>query len=162
MLYEGIKRGKAFIELARRITKVKPVIILKAGKTEADIRAARSHTAALAGSYEAHEAVFRQFGFIIANDISELLYYAKIFSSEPVPKGNRVAIVTNGGGTGVLTADAVSSTRHLVLSQLTDATVSALKRTMPPLRKPPHPVGPCRKRGPQALQRCAGPFGSGS
>jgi acetate---CoA ligase (ADP-forming) len=133
MYLEGIKRGKEFLKLARKITRVKPVVILKAGRTEAGASAAHSHTAALAGSYEAHEAVFRQFGFTIANDLTELLYYAKIFDSEGAPKGNKVAIITNGGGAGVLTTDAISSSRYLKLAELSKETTSALSKTMPAL-----------------------------
>jgi acetyl coenzyme A synthetase (ADP forming)-like protein len=133
MYIEGIKRGKAFLELARKITKVKPVIILKAGRTAAGATAALSHTAALAGSYEAHEAVFRQFGFTIANDLVDLLFYAKIFESERAPKGNRIAIITNGGGAGVLTTDAISSSKYLKLAELSEETKATLSKTMPPL-----------------------------
>ena len=79
---EGIRRGKEFVELARKITKKKPVIVLKAGRTSAGQAAAISHTASLAGNYATQEAIFKQFGFTIAKDLSELVYYAKIFSSE--------------------------------------------------------------------------------
>ncbi len=133
MYLEGIRRGKAFIEIARKITKIKPVIVLKAGKTAAGISAAHSHTASLAGSYAAHEAVFRQFGFTIANDISELIHYAKIFSTEPLPKGNKVAIITNGGGTGVMTADEISLTQGLTLAAFSNSTTKALQKVMPVL-----------------------------
>lgn len=130
---EGIKRGKEFLKLARKITRVKPVIMLKAGRTEAGATAAHSHTAALAGSYEAHEALFRQFGFTIANDLSELLFYAKILDSEAAPKGNRIAIVTNGGGAGVLTTDAIASSRYMKLAEFSEPTKTALRKSMPPL-----------------------------
>ncbi len=130
---EGIKRGKEFIELAKKITKKKPVVVLKAGRTAAGATAAHSHTAALAGSYEAHEAVFRQFGFTIANDISELLYYSKIFASEGAPGGNRIAIITNGGGAGVLTTDAIASSRDMKIAELSEKTKTALRKVMPPL-----------------------------
>lgn len=133
MYLEGIKRGKAFIDIARKITKKKPVVVLKAGKTAAGVSAAHSHTASLAGSYAAHEAVFRQFGFTIANDISELIHYAKIFSSEPQASGNKVAIITNGGGTGVMTADEISLTAHLTLAEFSKPTITALKKVMPVL-----------------------------
>ena len=133
MYLEGIKRGREFIEIAKKVTKVKPVVVLKAGKTAAGVSAAHSHTASLAGSYEAHEAVFRQFGFTIANDVSELIYYAKIFAYEPEPRGGRVAIITNGGGTGVLTADAVSSTRDLVLGEFSRGVATGLRKAMPAL-----------------------------
>lgn len=133
MYVEGIKRGKEFIEIARKITKKKPVIVLKAGRTAAGMAAARSHTAALAGNYEAHEAVFRQFGFTIAEDLSDLLHFAKILSSEVFPKGGRIGMITNGGGTGVLTTDVVGITPHLTLSEFSDKTKSALRKVMPPL-----------------------------
>lgn len=133
MYVEGIKRGKEFIDVAKKITKKKPVIVLKAGKTQAGTSAAHSHTAALAGNYEAHEAVFRQFGFTIAEDLSDLLYYAKILSSEVYPKGGRIGMITNGGGTGVLTADAIGITQYLELPDFSDKTKAALKKVMPPL-----------------------------
>lgn len=130
---EGIKRGKDFVEIARKITKVKPVVILKAGRTSAGTAAAHSHTAALAGDYEAQEAIFRQFGFTIANDLSELLYYAKIFETEKEPKGNRIAIVTNGGGAGVLTTDAIASSGVLEMGDFSENTKIKLRKALPPL-----------------------------
>ncbi len=133
MYIEGIKRGKEFIEIAKKITKTKPVIVLKAGRTAAGQAAAHSHTAALAGNYEAHEALFRQYGFTIAEDLNDLLYYAKMLESEPLPKGGRVAIITNGGGTGVLTADAIGMSGNLKLAQLSNSSVAALRKVMPPL-----------------------------
>ena len=119
--------------MAKKITKIKPVIVLKAGKTAAGEAAARSHTAALAGSYEAHEALFRQYGFTIAEDLSDLLHYAKILSSEPKPKGGRVAIITNGGGTGVLVTDAIGMSGYLKLADFSDKSKAELKKVMPPL-----------------------------
>ena len=133
MYIEGIKRGKEFVEIAKKITKIKPVIVLKAGRTDAGASAAKSHTASLAGNYEAHEAVFRQFGFTIANDLSELLYYAKVFASEPAPKGPRIAIITDGGGTGVLTADAIGSSKSMKLGEFSDDVSKKLRKLMPVL-----------------------------
>ncbi len=133
MYIEGIKRGKEFIEIAKKITQKKPVVVLKAGRTSAGQAAAQSHTAALAGNYQAHEAIFRQFGFTIAEDLSELLYYAKILSTEVHPKGGRVAIITNGGGAGVLSTDAKGLTEHLVLSDFSEKTKTSLRKVMPPL-----------------------------
>lgn len=133
MYIEGIKRGKEFIEIAKKITKIKPVVVLKAGRTEAGASAAKSHTASLAGNYEAHEAVFRQFGFTIANDLSELLYYAKVFASEPAPKGPKIAIITDGGGTGVLTADAIGSSKYIKLGEFSDEVSKKLRKSMPVL-----------------------------
>ncbi|VVB76998.1 Acetate--CoA ligase [ADP-forming] II subunit alpha [uncultured archaeon] len=140
MYIEGIKRGKEFVEVARKLGKKKPVVILKAGRTDAGVTAAHSHTAALAGNYATQEAIFRQFGFTVAKDLDELLDYAKIFASDPEPKGNRVSIITNGGGTGVLTTDAVASSRSLVLSQLANETRAALAKTMPALVNVTNPL----------------------
>ena len=133
MYVEGIKRGKEFIEMAKKITKIKPVVVLKAGRTPAGVAAAHSHTAALAGDYETHEAIFRQFGFTVAEDISDLLNYAKIFSSENLPKGRKIAIVTNGGGVGVLTADAISMSGCLEVGEFMKKSNDALRKSMPAL-----------------------------
>jgi len=130
---EGIKRGAEFVKIAKQITKKKPVIVLKAGRTSAGVSAAHSHTAALAGNYAVHEALFRQFGFTIAEDLDDLIYYSKIFNSEMAPNGNRVAIITNGGGTGVLTADAVASSGYLQLGSFSDKTKEELRKVMPVL-----------------------------
>ena len=130
---EGIKRGKEFVELARKLTKRKPVVVLKAGRTSAGVSAAHSHTASLAGDYAVQEAIFRQFGFAVANDLSELLYYAKIFASEVKPSGNRVAVITNGGGAGVITADEIASSRYLKMADYAEGTKRALRKVMPGL-----------------------------
>ena len=130
MYIEGVKRGKELIEIAKRVTKVKPVIVIKAGVTDEGAKAAHSHTASLAGNNEAYDALFKQFGFIKAKDLSELLNFAKIFSSENLPKGDRVAIVTNGGGTGVLATDAIYL-NGLRLAEFSEETKRELRKVMP-------------------------------
>jgi len=130
MYIEGVKRGKELIEIAKKVTKVKPVIVIKAGVTEEGAKAAHSHTASLAGNNEAYDALFKQFGFVRAKDLSELLNFAKIFSSENLPKGDRVAIVTNGGGTGVLATDAVYL-NDLKLAEFSEETKRELREVMP-------------------------------
>ena len=127
---EGAKRGREFLEIGKKITKKKPVVIIKGGVTEAGAAAAHSHTASLAGSHEAYEAVFRQCGFSIAKDLDDLLYFGKAFATEPMPAGNRIAIVTNGGGTGVLTTDAVYNS-GLKMGEFSKQTIAALKKVMP-------------------------------
>jgi len=77
MYIEGVKRGKELIEIAKKVTKVKPVIVIKAGITEEGAKAAHSHTASLAGNNEAYDALFKQFGFVKAKDLSELLNFDK-------------------------------------------------------------------------------------
>jgi len=130
MYIEGVKRGKELIEIAKKVTKVKPVIVIKAGVTDEGAKAAHSHTASLAGNNEAYDALFKQFGFIKAKDLSELLSFAKIFSSEDLPRGDRVAIVTNGGGTGVLATDAVYL-NGLRLAEFSEETKRELRKVMP-------------------------------
>ena len=127
---EGVKRGKEFIEIAKEVTKVKPVVIIKGGITEAGAGAAHSHTAALTGSYQAYEAVFRQCGFSIASDLKDLLNFAKVLSTQPLATGNRIAIITNGGGTGVLTTDALYKS-GLKLATLSKDSETSLKKVMP-------------------------------
>jgi len=104
---EGIKAsGKRFIKILKEITKKKPVVILKAGKTEKGTKAVVSHTGSLAGSAKIYSAVFKQTGAIEAETWDELFDYARSFATQPLPKGSRAAIVTDGGGFGVLTTDA--------------------------------------------------------
>jgi acetyl coenzyme A synthetase (ADP forming)-like protein len=133
MYIEGIKNGKKFIEVARKVTKKKPVVVLKGGRTSVGQQATLSHTASLAGDYQVYEGIFQQFGFTIANDLNDLLYYAKTLVSEPAPKGNRIGIITNGGGAGVITTDAVGYTRELKLAELSDKSKQLLRKKMPPL-----------------------------
>jgi len=103
---EGIKAsGKRFIQTLRKITRRKPVVILKAGKTEKGTRAVVSHTGSLAGSAKIYSSAFKQTGAIEAETWEELFDYARSFATQPLPRGNRAAIVTDGGGFGVLTTD---------------------------------------------------------
>jgi len=104
LFIEGVKDGKRFIKIAKKVSRKKPIVVLKGGKTKAGAKAAASHTGALAGSAAVYSAVFKQTGAIEARNWSELFDYAKAFS-QPLPKGNRIAIITNGGGFGVLAAD---------------------------------------------------------
>jgi acetyl coenzyme A synthetase (ADP forming)-like protein len=127
---EGVKRGKEFIAAARKVTLKKPVVVSKGGMTDEGAKAAHSHTASLAGSSQAYEAVFRQFGFILADDIQELLNLSKVFETQPLPKGRRIAILTNGGGTGVLATDALYG-HGLTMAEMSQKTVDDLKKVMP-------------------------------
>ncbi len=130
MYIEGVKHGREFFEIARKATLKKPIVVIKGGQTAAGAQAASSHTASLAGSYESYDAMFRQAGFSIAKDLSELVYLAKIFASEPLPNGKRVAVITNGGGTGVLTTDAISA-NGLDVAEYSEQTKKELRKCMP-------------------------------
>jgi len=106
---EGVKTdGKDFIKRMRRVSVKKPIIVLKSGKTEEGKEAVSSHTGILAGSSRVYSAAFKQSGIIEVNDWIELLDSAQMFSSGKIPKGDRLLILTNGGGFGVLAADSAS------------------------------------------------------
>lgn len=102
---EGLKDGRKFMEVCKKVSKTKPIIVLKAGRTESGSKAISSHTGSLAGSYEIYSAAFRQSGVIQAETVEELFDLAKALAYQPPCKENSVAIVTNGGGCGVLCAD---------------------------------------------------------
>jgi len=104
---EGVKDGRKFLEVARNATKKKPVVILKSGRTEAGAKAAASHTGSLAGSYTIYQAAFEQTGVLEARSMRQLFNYAKALTMQKPAKGDRVAIVTNGGGAGVMMSDGV-------------------------------------------------------
>jgi acyl-CoA synthetase (NDP forming) len=103
---EGVKHGNRFLEIARRVTAKKPVVLLKAGYTSAGSRACVSHTGALAGSQEVFEAVARQAGVIMVDNMDDLYYAGVTLAGQPLPSGKRIGIVTEGGGMGVIAADA--------------------------------------------------------
>jgi acetyl coenzyme A synthetase (ADP forming)-like protein len=127
---ESFGNPRAFSRIARRLARRKPILALKGGSTGAGSRAAGSHTAALAGSDVAVDALFRQAGVIRARTLDELIDVATLLSAQPVPRGRRVALVTNAGGLGILAADACESA-GLELPQPSDATRAALAEIMP-------------------------------
>jgi acetyl coenzyme A synthetase (ADP forming)-like protein len=127
---ESFGNPRAFSRIARRLARRKPILALKGGSTRAGSRAAGSHTAALAGSDVAVDALFRQAGVIRARTLDELIDVATLLSAQPVPRGRRVALVTNAGGLGILAADACEAA-GLELPQPSDATRAALAEVMP-------------------------------
>src|ERR1700691_5623930 len=104
---ETIGDARAFLSAAREVALTKPIIVIKAGRTEAAAKAAASHTGSLAGSDEVLEAAFRRCGVLSVDHISHLFYMADILSKQPRPKGRRLCLVTNAGGPGVLATDAL-------------------------------------------------------
>jgi len=105
MFLEGVRDGKRFVQAAKKVSKQKPIIVLKGGKTEAGAKAALSHTASLAGEYKIYSSVFKQTGIAEAMNWEELFDFTKAFSTQPLPKGNSAVILTNGGGFGVIASD---------------------------------------------------------
>ncbi len=109
MYIENVGNPKNFIKIARRLTKKKPIIAVKSGRTEAGARAALSHTASLAGSDVAVDALFYQCGVLRVNMIENLFDLAMAFSIQSLPKGNRVGIITDAGGPGIMATDVLVS-----------------------------------------------------
>ena len=126
---EGSKDGRRLLSVASKITKKKPVVVIKAGKSAAGAEAAKSHTGSLAGAAEAYRAVFKQSRMIEAETLDELFDFAKIFD-QPLPCGKRVGIITNGGGMGVLATDSLEFEK-LSLATLSDESNALLRGSLP-------------------------------
>jgi len=127
---EDVADGRRFLEVAAAAVAQKPLIVLKSGTSQAGAQAASSHTGALAGSDLAYETAFRQCGVIRARGMKELFDMAVAFARQPVPMGNRVAIVTNSGGPGILATDCVESA-GLKLARFGKDTIEALRASLP-------------------------------
>ncbi|MGO9015658.1 MAG: acetate--CoA ligase family protein [Dissulfurispiraceae bacterium] len=127
---EDVIDGKRFLDVARKATKVKPIILIKSGGTEAGARAASSHTGALAGSETAFNAAFKQSGIIRAQGIEDLFDTAVAFGSNKLPAGNRLLIITNAGGPGILAADMAERT-GVKLPIMTKETIDAIAKMLP-------------------------------
>jgi len=127
---EGVADGRRFFEAARRLTRKKPLVLIKAGRTAVGARAAKSHTGALSGSDGVFDGLCRQCGVVRAESIDEMFDIAAAFAAQPLPRGNRVGIAANGGGWGVLTADACVAA-GLDVAPLPDETLEALDKRLP-------------------------------
>ncbi|MSU76339.1 CoA-binding protein [Patescibacteria group bacterium] len=137
---EDISDGEAFVVAASKLTRVKPMILLKPGRTEAGATAAHSHTGALTGSSDAADAAFRRAGIMVARSVQELFDFTSAFARTPLPKGDNIAIVTNAGGPGVVTADDVSEAEGLEVAELSDKTESMLRKVLPAAAQVGNPV----------------------
>ncbi|MCI0504013.1 CoA-binding protein [Candidatus Micrarchaeota archaeon] len=126
---EGAKDGRKLLEAMRRVNKVKPIIALKAGRGAGGQAAARSHTGNIAGSYLAYQAAFKQAKVTEAEGITEVFDFVKIFH-QPMPRGSRIAVITNGGGVGVLTADSIES-EGLQLASFGEETKKIIAKILP-------------------------------
>lgn len=122
---EGLREGQRFFDLAKEITKRKPIVVVKAGRTQAGARAARSHTTALAGSDVISAAALKQAGVLRVEEIGELIDVAQILLGQPLPRGRRVGVLSIGGGMAVMAADSVVKL-GMELASLSPATVEKL------------------------------------
>ncbi|BAH75495.1 MULTISPECIES: acetate--CoA ligase alpha subunit [Solidesulfovibrio] len=136
---ENVEHGADFIEQAAKVTQEKPVIMIKSGTTTAGAKAASSHTGAIAGSDQAYTAAFRKTGVIRANDMATLFDLAQAFSTQPLPEGPGLCIVTNSGGPGILAADATEKS-SLNMARLSNSTIERMKEFLPPYASLYNPV----------------------
>jgi acetyl coenzyme A synthetase (ADP forming)-like protein len=136
---EDLKDGRAFAEVAKRVSKKKPIVVLKAGRTSMGARAASSHTGALAGNDKIYEDVFRQSGVIRARSLRDLLEFARGIPVMPTPKGNNVVIITGAGGSGVLLSDACVD-NGLTLMAMPPDLDAAFRKFIPPFGAAGNPV----------------------
>jgi acetyltransferase len=140
MIYiEGVSDGRRFLETAKKVSAIKPVVVLKGGRTGAGSRAVSSHTGSIAGSESAYTAAFKQSGVIQASSLEELFDVAQVFAYQPLPEGDRVAIVTNAGGLGILGTDACVM-KGLRLSDFSSSTIDELRSFLPPSANVYNPV----------------------
>jgi len=136
---EDLKDGRAFAEVAKRVSKKKPVVVLKAGRTSLGSKAASSHTGALAGNDKIYDDVLRQSGVIRARSLREMLEFARALPILPTPKGDNIVIITGAGGSGVLLSDAVVD-NGLSLMTFPPDLDAAFKKFIPPFGASGNPV----------------------
>ncbi len=149
LLYlESFGNPRRFARLARRISRKKPIIVVKSGRTRAGSRAASSHTAAVAAEDTTVDALFAQSGVIRADTIDEMFDVASCFDLQPLPPGRRVAILTNAGGPGILAADACEAS-GLSLAQFSAATRAALAGALPTIASVGNPIDMIASAGPE-------------
>ena len=139
MHVEDLKDGRAFAEVAQRVSKKKPIIVLKAGRTALGARAAASHTGALAGNDAVYEDVLRQSGVIRARTLNDMLQFARGLPVLPTPKGENIVIITGAGGSGVLLSDACID-NDLQLMAMPQDLDAAFRKFIPPFGAAGNPV----------------------
>ncbi|MCS7247180.1 MAG: bifunctional acetate--CoA ligase family protein/GNAT family N-acetyltransferase [Anaerolineales bacterium] len=136
---ETIGDARAFLSAAREVAYIKPIIVIKPGRTAGAAKAAASHTGSLTGSDEVLEAAFRRSGVLRVNTIAELFYMADVLAKQPRPRGPRLTILTNAGGPGVIATDALILNGGQ-LAELSAETMEALDQILPPVWSKNNPI----------------------
>ena len=136
---ENVCCGERFIAEALKVTHQKPIIMIKSGTTSAGIKAASSHTGAMAGSDQAYTAAFKKAGIIRVGDVETLFNLARAFSTQPLPQGPNLAILTNSGGPGIMAAD-VCERSALNMASMSSAIVHKLQKVLPPYASLYNPI----------------------
>ncbi len=145
---ESVGDARAFLSAAREVALSKPIIVIKAGRTEAAAKAAASHTGTLTGSDEVLDAAFRRCGVLRVTNISDLFFMSEVLAKQPRPKGPRLTIVTNAGGPGVLATDALISDGG-ALAELSTSTMIELDAILPPHWSHRNPIDMLGDAGPE-------------
>jgi acetyltransferase len=138
---EGLSDPRGFFQAACEAAAVKPVVVLKSGRSELGSTAALSHTGAIAGAEAIYEGAFRQFGLMRVRSVAEFYDTLRAFSMQPVPKGGRVAVLTHMGGPGTMCIDEISELSGITMASFTNETHAALKAILSPAANVGHPPG---------------------
>lgn len=144
---EGLTKGREFMEAAEEIARKKPVVVLKAGYGKSGAKAVASHTGALAGSAEAYDAAFEHSGVLRAHTMEELFDWARALAWQPLPQGNKVAVLTNAGGPAILAVDILEKS-GLHLAQISEETKKYLRPRLPSAASVNNPVDVLAGSGP--------------
>jgi len=128
---EGIKDGEKFFETLKRTTPVKPVIVLKGGLTDAGMKATISHTGSLAGNKDVFFGILNQVNAIRADSLEEMFHIAALFEKKVDFTNNRIQIITNGGGYGIITTDAIAGSKHLRMADMSSITAGEIRKKAP-------------------------------
>lgn len=153
MYLEGVGDGRKFVEAARRVSAVKPVVALKVGRSEGGRRAVASHTGALAGQDAAFEAAFRKAGVLRALNSEDMFNWARALAWCPLPRGPRMAVLTNAGGPGAIGVDALE-VNDLKLAELSAETQEMLRGILPSAASVQNPVDMLASAGPTEYAEC--------
>ncbi|HQR36688.1 MAG TPA: GNAT family N-acetyltransferase [Blastocatellia bacterium] len=150
---ESFGNPRRFARIARRVSRAKPIVAVKSGRTGAGARAASSHTAALASSDRAADALFAQTGIIRVDTLAEFFSVARLLAAQPIPKGKRMGVLTNGGGPGIIAVDAAIAA-GLEIPQLSEATQSRLREVLPAAATVTNPVDMIASASPAHYKAC--------
>ncbi|MEK7830416.1 MAG: CoA-binding protein, partial [Acidobacteriota bacterium] len=150
---ESFGNPRRFARIARRVSRAKPIVAVKAGRTGAGARAASSHTAALASSDRAADALFAQTGIIRVDTLAEFFSVARLLASQPIPKGKRLGVLTNGGGPGIIAVDAAIAA-GLEIPPLSETTQARLREVLPAAATVTNPVDTIASASPANYRAC--------
>jgi len=128
---EGVRDGRKLLLAAKKTTANKPIVALKGGVTEEGKKATTSHTGSLAGEAEIYRAAFKQSGIVEAHDLEQIFNFARVLSTQPLPKGNRVQIITDGGGFGVLMSDWIVKNK-MKIAKMKKRSIDRIREVVPP------------------------------